>query len=153
MCVGEGLLQTKVHAVRAQLAGQPAHQVRRIGGEEVIARCCQQHAPQVRRIQTHIGNALHQVFGHAPQPSLLHRFLHHDAGGVQAFAGVGLAFEYAHAQSILDSGQRAGGTGETGADDDHVVIVGGRSLGHGCVVLKERRCSFELPRGEAKEWR
>lgn len=151
MCIGEGLLQAQVDTVRAQLAGQPAHQVRRIGGEEVIARRGQQHAAQIRRIQAHVCDALHEMFGHAPQPGLLHRLFHHDAGGVQALAGVGLAFQHADAQAVLGSSQCAGGTGKTGADDDHVVIVGGRSVEHGCIVLEERRCSFELPRGEAKE--
>jgi len=93
------------------------------------------------------------VLGHAPQPGLLHRFLHHDAGGVQALTGVGLAFQYADAQAILGSGQCTGGTGEAGADDDHVVVVGGRNVGHCGIAVGERRCSFELPRGEAKEWR
>ncbi len=130
MGIGERPLQAQVDTIRAQLAGQPAHQVRRIGGEEVIARRGQQHVAQVRRIQAHVGDALHQMLGHAPQPGLLHRFFHHDAGGVQALAGVGLAFKHADAQTVLGGSQCAGGTGEAGADDDHVVVVGGRSLGH-----------------------
>jgi len=74
------------------------------------------------------------MFGHAPQPGLLHCFLHHDAGGVQAFAGIGFALEHADAQAVLGSRQCAGGTGEAGADDDHVMVVSGGDVGHRCIT-------------------
>ncbi|MNU00651.1 hypothetical protein D3C72_2438320 [compost metagenome] len=70
------------------------------------------------------------MFGHATKPGVLHGLLHHDAGGVQAFAGVGLAFEHADAQAVLGSGECAGSTCKTGADDDHIVVVGRGSVRH-----------------------
>jgi len=151
--LAEGLLQAQIDTTGTQLGGEPAHQVRGVSGEEVVARRLQLHTAQVGRIQAHARDALHQVLGNVAQPGLFHRLLHHDAGGVQALAGVCLAFKHADAKTVLRCGQCTGRTGKACADDDYIVVVGGGHVGHRSITVGERRCSVACARGGAMECR
>jgi hypothetical protein len=118
--VAERRTQPQVHAMRAQLPGEPAHDAGRVGGQEVIAGCGERDLFQAGCVQAHFVDAPHEVAWQLAEQGALGGFLHDDAGGAQFVAGVALAFEHAHAQTGLRRGQRAGGAGETCTDDDEV---------------------------------
>ncbi len=50
------------------------------------------------------------------------RFLHQDAGGMQALAEIALAIDHADPLSGAGEFARAGQAGETGADHDDVMV-------------------------------
>jgi hypothetical protein len=65
---------------------------------------------------------MHEMRRQPRQPRVLGGLAHDDAGGVQPDAGIALAFEHAHAQAVVGRRQRAGRTGEAGADDDEIEV-------------------------------
>ncbi|XQU68205.1 hypothetical protein OJJOAM_000936 [Cupriavidus sp. H18C1] len=130
----EGRAEVHRHAMPHQFVGQPAHQRRRIGGQEVVAGRVQPQAAQRRRIEPDLLDAAEAVRRRAAQPGTLGRLLDDDAGGMELRARIALALEHRHAQAGARGRQRAGGAGKTGADDDHVVV------GHARCERKDGAC-------------
>ena len=136
----ERLRQTQIDALVAHLVGQPAHQVRRVCGEEVVIRHLQRDVAQIRRVQAHAIDLAHQRRRHPVQPGALGGFLHDDAGGVELQPGIALALQHAHAQPVLRRGDGAGRAGKTGAHNHQVVIAFG-NCSHGNSGVEDR-CSL-----------
>ena len=106
----------------AGLAGQPAHEAGHVRGEEVIARRGQIGVFEVRRVEAHRRYRAHEAGGHV---ALLGGFLDQDAGGVDARAGIALGLQHQHLQPAQGGGAGAGQAGETGPDDDEIIILAG----------------------------
>ena len=123
--IGERLHQPQLDAGGDEFAGQPAHQLRRFGGQEVVAVSLQRHAAQVGGVQADTVDASYQLRRHAAQRRAFGGLADDDAGGMQGEAGVALAFEHADAQARLSRRQRAGRAGETRPYHHHVPLHAG----------------------------
>ena len=106
-----------------RLDRKPVHQSRCIGGEEIVARRIQVDMPHVRCVQPHSVDASHKRWRQAIEEGhLVHDIADQDARGVQLRARTGLALDHRDASAGLGQCIRAGKSGETGADDDAVLV-------------------------------
>ncbi len=103
--------------------GEPAHQLGRVGGEEVVTGRRQVNVMKAGRIQPHALNPSDELRGEAiEQCDLIDGILDDNPCGVELLADVGLALEHRHAHA--GSRQRGGARqpGEAGADDDAITL-------------------------------
>jgi hypothetical protein len=121
-CAVAGAIRTAEPDVRARpgrFAREPAHERRRIGGEEIVAGRREIERAKRRRVEADPVHAPCQRRRDLPS---FRRLLHDEARGVNALAGRPLAIGHQHAQPAARRRTRAREPREPGAADVHVVI-------------------------------
>jgi hypothetical protein len=82
------------------LRREPAHYCRGIGGKKIVAGRGEIDASEIRRIEPHAVDAMHQFRRQAiEQRNLIDSVFHNDSCGVKFLAGIGLSFQYRDAHS------------------------------------------------------
>lgn len=108
-------LQASAYALLA--FSQPRHQRRRVSGKKVVAGRIEIDMVQIRRVEPH---TMYLACERERDFEFFGDFLDQQAGGVDAVAGLRLAFHDPHLEAAHGGGMRAREPGKTRADDGQV---------------------------------